>query len=128
MLLTLMVNTRKGGGTDLPANPPQREDYQATANRNESSTDWNRSGGCRPNAGTTTNDKHGERNAKSDKARTLGNASGPARDASRNEASTIGKTTTTPTTSTTTSSSTKLHKYIYIFYYLQDLNVTLDSS
>jgi hypothetical protein len=70
---------------------------------------------CRPNAGTTTNDKHGERNAKSDKARTPGNTSGPARDASRNEASTVGKTTTTPTTSTTTTSSTKLHKYIYIY-------------
>jgi hypothetical protein len=99
---------------------PGREDYQSTTNRNESSTRWNRSSGCRPNAGTTTNDKYGERNAKLDKARMPGNASGLAGDASRNEASTVGKTTTTtPTTSytTTTTSSTKLHKYIYIYIY-----------
>jgi hypothetical protein len=54
-----------------------------------------------------------ERNAKSDKARMLGNMPGPGGDASRNETITVRKTTTTPTTSTTTTSSTKLHKYIY---------------
>jgi hypothetical protein len=94
---------------------PGREDYQATANINESSrssTDWNRSSGCCTNDGNTTNDKHSYRNAKSDKARMPGNMSGSAGDTSRNEASTVGKTTTTtPTTYTTT---TKLHKHIYI--------------
>jgi hypothetical protein len=71
-----------------------------------------------PNAGSTTNDKHGERNAKSDKARMPGNASGLTGDASRNEASTVEKTTTTPTASTTTS-STKLHKYIYVLLFVR---------
>jgi hypothetical protein len=52
-------------------------------------------------------------NAKSEKARTTGNTSGPAGDTSRNKASTVGKTTTTtPTTSTTTTS------YIYIYILL----------
>jgi hypothetical protein len=94
---------------------PGREDYQATTNRNESSTSWNQSSGCRPNDGNTTNGKHSYRNAKSDKTRTPGNTSGPARDTSRNKASTVGKTTTTTITSTTTDSSTNLHKYIYIY-------------
>jgi hypothetical protein len=94
-----------------------REDYQAKANINESSTGWNRSSGCRPNAGTTTNDKHGERNAKSDKARTPGNASGPVGDATSNETSTVGKITTTTTTTSTTTSPTKIHKYIYFTIY-----------
>jgi hypothetical protein len=97
---------------------PGRKDYQATTNRNESSkssTGWNRSSGCYPNDGNTTNGKHSYRNAKSDKTRTRGNTSGPAGDTSRNEANVVGKIiTTTPTTSTTNTISTKL----YIYYYL----------
>jgi hypothetical protein len=119
MLLTLMVNTRKGR---LSGNNKQNESFR-------SSTGWNPSSGCCPNDGNTTNGKHCYRNAKSDKARMPGNTSGPAGDTSRNKASTVGKTTTTtPTTSTTTTSSTKLHKYIYIYYYLYDLSVTLVSG
>jgi hypothetical protein len=98
---------------------PGRDDYQATTNRNESSKSsigWDQYSGCRPNAGTTTNDKHDERNAKSNKARTPGNVSGTTGDALRNDARTVGKTTTTTTISTTTTSSTKIYKYIY--YYL----------
>jgi hypothetical protein len=98
---------------------PGREDYQTTSNRNESSrssTGGNRSSGCCPNDGNTTNGKHSYRNAKSDKTRTPGNTSGPSGETSRNKASTVGKTTTTttPTTSTTTTSSTKLHKHMHI--------------
>jgi hypothetical protein len=109
MLLTSMVNTRKG-------------DYQATTNINESSrssTGWNRSSGCHPNDDNTINGKHGYRIAKSDKTRTRGNTPGSAGDTLRNKASTVGKTTTTTTTtSTTTTSSTKLHKHIYIYIYI----------
>jgi hypothetical protein len=99
---------------------PGKEDYQATTNRNESSTGWNRSSGCHPNDGDTTNGKHGYRIAKSDKTRTQGNTPGPAGDTSRNKASTVGMTTTTTsTTSTTTISSTKLHKYIHILLFVR---------
>jgi hypothetical protein len=91
---------------------PRRKDYQATTNRNESSTSWNRSSDYHPNDGNTTKGKHGDRIAKLDKTRTRGNTSGLAGDTSRNKASTVGKTTTT-TTSTTTTRSTKLHKHIY---------------
>jgi hypothetical protein len=104
MLLTLMVNTRKGR---LSSNNKQNES-------SKSSTDWNRSSGCHPNDDNTTNGKHGYRIAKLNKTKTWGNTSGPAGDTLRNKASTVGKTTTTtPTTSTTTTSSTKLHKHIY---------------
>jgi hypothetical protein len=102
MLLTLMVNTRKGR---LSSNNKQNES-------SKSSTDWNRSSGCHPNDDNTTNGKHGYRIAKSDKTITRGNTSGPAGDTSRNKTSTVGKTTTT-TTSTSTTISTKLHKHIY---------------
>jgi hypothetical protein len=85
MLLTLMVNTRKGR---LLGNHKQNESFR-------SSIGWNRSSGCCPNDGNTTNGKHGYRNAKSDKARMPGNTSGPAGDTSRNKANTVGKTTTT---------------------------------
>jgi hypothetical protein len=54
-------------------------------------------------------------NAKSDKARTPGNASRTVGDALRNEARTVGKITTTTTTSTTTTSSTKIHIHMYIY-------------
>jgi hypothetical protein len=70
---------------------PGRKDYQATTNRNESSTSWNRSSDYHPNDGNTTNGKHGDRIAKLGKTRTRGNTSGPAGDTSRNKASTVGK-------------------------------------
>jgi hypothetical protein len=108
MLLTLMVNTKKGR---LSGNNKQNESSRSSIGSNWSS-------GCHPNDGNTINGKHGYRNAKSDKTRMRGNTSGPAGDMSRNKASTVGKTTTTttPTTYTTTTSSTKLHKYIYYYY------------
>jgi hypothetical protein len=99
---------------------PGREDYQTIVNKNESSrssTGWNRSSGCHPNDGNTTNGKHAYRTAKSDKTRMRGNTSGPAGDTSRNTATTVGKTTTKTTPTTTTTCSTKLHKYTYILLF-----------
>jgi hypothetical protein len=97
-----------------------REDYQATANRNESSkssTSWNRSSGCHPNDDNTTNGKHGYRIAKSDKTRTQGNTSGPAGDTARNKASTVGKTTTTTPTTPPPPPAPPSYINIYIYYY-----------
>jgi hypothetical protein len=51
MLLTLMVNTRKGRLSD------QSEQKWIL----KSSTGWNPSSGCHPNDGNTTNGKHGYR-------------------------------------------------------------------
>jgi hypothetical protein len=73
-----MVNT-KGRRNRSTFQPPQQEDYQTTANKNESSkssTGWDQSSGCHSDANTTGNGKHDERNAKSDEARTPGDALG----------------------------------------------------
>jgi alkanesulfonate monooxygenase SsuD/methylene tetrahydromethanopterin reductase-like flavin-dependent oxidoreductase (luciferase family) len=103
-----MVNTRKGGGIDLPTNPHnqriirQQQTEMNPLNPPPAGTDP----GCSSDADASIVGKYYDGYASSNAAGTSRDAPGEARDAGANEARANGTTATTTNASSTTTSST----------------------
>jgi hypothetical protein len=108
MFLTQMVNTRKGGGIDLPPQSTQSEDIQTTTTTtswdgsSQSSTSWSWSRSYIPDADIATDGRYHGRHARSDAAGTPRDVLGERGGTLGKEGATAASTTATTTTSTST--------------------------